>query len=214
MYPGRSAVPMDRKQHWEHVFAAKGEHDVSWFEALPAISLRMMEAAGLGPETCVLDVGGGDSRVVDALVSRGLDCIAVLDISHTALDRAKARLGNAASALMWIEADIASAWALKPMDIWHDRAVFHFLTDAGDRDRYRQHLKSTLKPAGTAIVATFAPDGPKTCSGLPVMRYSAEALSQELGDEFALVETVPHIHLTPWGTSQSFQYSRFTRTRN
>ena len=126
---------MDRKQHWEHVFGARGEQDVSWFEALPAISIRMMEAAGLGPETCVLDVGGGDSRVVDVLVSRGLDCIAVLDISHIALDRAKARLGGAASALMWIEADVASTWSLKPMDIWHDRAVFHFLTDAGDRAR-------------------------------------------------------------------------------
>jgi len=130
---------MNRKQHWDSVFASKGERDVSWFEALPAISLRMMEAAGLGPETCVLDVGGGDSRVVDALVDRGLDCVAVLDVSRTALDRAKSRLRGAAFALTWIEADVASDWSLKPMDIWHDRAVFHFLTEAGDRARYRQH---------------------------------------------------------------------------
>jgi trans-aconitate methyltransferase len=202
---------MNRKQHWDSVFTAKGERDVSWFEALPAISLRMMEAAGLGPETCVLDVGGGDSRVVDALVARGLDCVAVLDVSRRALDRAKSRLGGAAFALTWIEADVASDWSLKPMDIWHDRAVFHFLTEAGDRARYRQHLRSTLKPTGTVIVATFAPDGPEMCSGLPVVRYSAETLSKELGDEFDLVETVPHHHLTPWGTAQSFQYCRFVR---
>jgi trans-aconitate methyltransferase len=127
------------------------------------------------------------------------------------LDRAKVRLGAAAFALTWIEADVASDWSLKSMDIWHDRAVFHFLTEAGDRLRYRQHLLSTLKPTGSAIVATFAPDGPATCSGLPVMRYSAQTLSRELGDEFALVETLLHEHLTPWGTSQSFQYSRFVR---
>jgi SAM-dependent methyltransferase len=202
---------MDRKQHWEHLFSAKGERDVSWFEALPAISLRMMDAAGLGPDTCVIDVGGGDSHVVDALVARGLDCVAVLDVSKAALDRAKGRLGNAGSLLTWIEADVASDWSLKPMDIWHDRAVFHFLTSADDRARYRQHLRETLKPAGTVIVATFALDGPEKCSGLPVVRYSADTLSQELGDEFELVEAVPHEHHTPWGTSQAFQYCRFVR---
>jgi SAM-dependent methyltransferase len=204
---------MDRKQHWEGVFRVKGEQDVSWFETLPAISLRLMEAAGLGPETCVLDVGGGDSRVVDALVARGLTCVAVLDISRTALDRARVRVGDAARPVTWIEADVVSDWALKPMDIWHDRAVFHFLTDAADRARYRQHLRGTLKLAGTAIVATFAPDGPPTCSGLPVVRYSAETLSKELGDEFELVEAVAHDHRTPWGAAQSFQYCRFLRAR-
>jgi hypothetical protein len=202
---------MDAKQHWDTLFTARGEGDVSWFEALPAISLRMMEAAGLGPDTCVIDVGGGDSRLVDSLVARGLDCLAVLDVSGAALDRAKARLGQTASALTWIEADVAADWSLKPMDIWHDRAVFHFLTAAEDRARYHQHLLSTLKPAGTAILATFALDGPEMCSGLRVVRYSADALWRELGNEFQLIESVPHEHRTPWGTSQSFQYSRFVR---
>jgi hypothetical protein len=202
---------VNRKQHWDAVFRVKGERGVSWFEALPAVSLRMLEAAGLGPETCVIDVGGGDSRLVDALVARGLDCLAVLDVSSAALNRARVRLGDAASALTWIEADVAADWSLKPMDIWHDRGVFHFLTAAEDRARYHQHLLSTLKPEGTAIVATFALDGPEMCSGLPVVRYSAAALWRELGDQFQLVETVLHEHHTPWGTSQSFQYSRFVR---
>lgn len=200
-----------RKQHWDDVFTVKGERDVSWFEALPAVSLRLMEAAGLGPETCVIDVGGGDSRLVDALVARGLDCLAVLDVSSVALNRAKTRLGNAAAAVTWIEADVASDWSLKPMDIWHDRAVFHFLTAPEDRARYSEHLRQTLKVAGAAIIATFALDGPETCSGLPVVRYSADTLSRELGRDLQLVETVPYEHRTPRGTSQSFQYCRFVR---
>lgn len=203
---------MDRKQHWETIFKAKGEQDVSWFEALPTISLRMMESAGLGPETCVLDVGAGDSRLVDALVARGLNCIALLDISGAALDRAKSRLGSAAAALTWLERDVTADWTLKPVDIWHDRAVFHFLAAAEERARYGQHLRETLKASGTAIIATFAPDGPEMCSGLPVVRYSAHTLSIELGDEFTLIESVSHEHRTPWGTPQSFQYCRFVRT--
>lgn len=132
---------------------------VSWFEALPAVSLELMEAAGLTQDTCVLDVGGGGSRLVDALVARGLECLAVLDISRAALHRAQQRLGALATIPTWIEADVAGDWSLKPMDIWHDRAVFHFLTDPADRARYVDRLHETLKPGGTAIVATFALDG-------------------------------------------------------
>jgi Methyltransferase domain len=202
---------MDRKRHWETVYTTKGERDVSWLETLPAVSMRMIEAAGLTPETCVIDVGGGDARLVDTLVARGLDCLVVLDVSGAALHRAQARLGDAATALTWIEADVTADWSLKPMDIWHDRAVFHFLTTRRDRMKYRAHLSQTLKIHGTAIVATFAQDGPQWCSGLPVARYSPEALAAELGDTFRLVEAVPYTHRTPWGTTQAFQYSRFTR---
>ena len=172
---------MDRKDHWESVYTTRGERDVSWFEALPAMSMRMLESAGLGPETCVLDVGGGDSRLVDALASRGLDCLAVLDVSGAALNRAKGRLGDLAGAFTWIEADVTSAWALKPMDIWHDRAVFHFLTTAHERDGYRAHLLQTVKPGGAVIIATFATDGPEHCSGLPVARYSAATNTRRRG---------------------------------
>lgn len=202
---------MDRRGHWEHVYRTKGEHEVSWFENTPDVSLRMMEDAGLTADSCVIDVGGGDSHLVDVLIARGLDCLAVLDLSQSALDRAKARLGASATTPKWIAADVTGDWSSKPMDIWHDRAVFHFLTDAGDRARYLIHLRETVKPTGAAIIATFALDGPEKCSGLPVARYSPSTLADELGSGFSLVEAVSQVHTTPWGASQSFQYSRFAR---
>jgi len=201
---------MDRTSHWQRVYTTKGEHDVSWFETSPALSLQMMEAAGMTAETCVLDVGGGDSRLVDALVARGLTCVAVLDISAAALERARVRLGAGGGAPTWIQADVTSDWSLDPVDIWHDRAVFHFLTAPEDRDRYREHLRRTLRPGGTAIIATFALDGPEKCSGLTVARYAPETLAAELGPDFQLVSSFYHAHRTPAGAVQSFQYSRFT----
>jgi SAM-dependent methyltransferase len=189
----------------------KSDEQVSWFELLPAVSVRMLKAAGLTAESCVIDVGGGDSRLVDYLVAEGLDCVAVLDVSGAALERARARIGSRAEQVMWIESDVAAPWNLKPMDVWHDRAVFHFLTDTHARERYREHLLEVLKPGGSAIIATFAPDGPEKCSGLPVARYSPEALAAELGSSLHLIESQPHTHTTPWGTTQSFQYSRFLK---
>ncbi len=202
---------MDRRAHWQRVFTTKGEREVSWFEALPAMSLQLLEAAGLGPDTCVLDVGGGDSHLVDALAERGLDCLAVLDVSGAALARAQERLGDVAGAFTWIESDVTAAWSLKPMDIWHDRAVFHFLTTAAERAEYRAHLRQIVKPGGAVIIATFATDGPERCSGLPVARYSAESLAAELGSEFTLMEARRHEHQTPWGATQPFVYARFRR---
>lgn len=205
---------MERAAHWNRVYTTKSEQEVSWFEPLPAVSLELLEAAGMTPESCVLDVGGGDSHLVDALAARGLDCLAVLDVSGAALGRARTRLGPAAQIPIWIEADVTREWSLKPMDIWHDRAVFHFLTTADDRVRYKQHLLETLKPGGSAVIATFALDGPEKCSGLPVQRYSPEALADELGPAFALREARTHVHMTPWGSTQSFQYSRLLRERS
>jgi SAM-dependent methyltransferase len=203
---------MGRQQHWNTVYTKKDERDVSWFEDLPEISLKMLEAAGLKADSCVVDIGGGDSRLVDSLRSKGLDCLAVLDVSAAALERAKNRLREDSDVVTWIEADVTGNWFLKPMDIWHDRAVFHFLVDPSDRDRYVGHLRAVLKVGGTAVVATFNLDGPEKCSGLPVQRYSAESLARQFGNEFELIESLPHVHQTPWGTKQSFQYSRFTRT--
>ena len=202
---------MQRKEHWERVYTTKGERDVSWFESLPDVSLQMLEASGLTRETCVLDVGGGDSRLVDTLAARGMDCLAVLDVSGAALQRAQSRLGDAAKVPVWIEADVTGDWTLKPMDIWHDRAVFHFLTTPEDQVRYLAHLQAVLKVRGSAIIATFAPDGPEKCSGLPVARYSPESLAERLGAGFTLLEWRRHVHHTPWGSTQAFQYSRFTR---
>jgi SAM-dependent methyltransferase len=127
------------------------------------------------PDSCVLDVGGEDSQLVEALAPRGLDCLAVLDVSKAALERARTRQGPAAQTPIWVEADVTREWFFRPMDIWHDRAVFHFLTTADDRHRYKQHLLETLKHGGSAIIATFALDGPEKCSGLPVQRYLAGA---------------------------------------
>jgi len=202
---------VDRRAHWDKVYLTKGERDVSWFEDVPARSIEMLEAAGLTPATCVLDVGGGESHLVDHLLARGLRCLAVLDVSAAALERARGRLGPAAADVQWIVADVAGAWAASPVDIWHDRAVFHFLTTPQDRARYRAHLMGTLKRDGSAVMATFGPDGPQTCSGLPVMRYSPESLAQELGPAFSLAESRAWVHTTPWGATQSFQYARLTR---
>jgi SAM-dependent methyltransferase len=204
---------VDPEQHWETVYRTKGEREVSWFEGLPEVSLRMLATAGVTPESCVLDVGGGDSRLVDALVDRGFSCLAVLDISKAAIERSRRRLGSSGDHVRWLAADVTGAWSVHPIDVWHDRAVFHFLVDAADRRRYKDHLSSTLKPGGTAIIATFAADGPERCSGLPVQRYSPEGLAAELGEGLTLIETLAHRHTTPWGAEQSFQYSRFTRAR-
>lgn len=202
---------MDRQQHWNTIYTNKTEREVSWFETRPDISLQMLSDAGLHTESCVVDVGGGDSRLVDALTAMRLHCLAVLDVSGAALRRAQARLGPAAAAVTWIEADVVTEWALKPMDIWHDRAVFHFLIDPADRARYGVRMRAVLKLGGAAIVATFDVNGPETCSGLPVQRYSAASLAREFGDDFRLMDSVAHEHHTPWGSTQAFRYSRFVR---
>ena len=161
----------------------------------------------------MIDIGAGDSRLVDHLILLGLDCIAVLDVSGVALQRARTRISSNSNRVEWIEADVTADWSWKWADIWHDRAVFHFLTDPDERARYRAHLKSTLKPGGNAIIATFAPDGPENCSGLPVVRYSPDTLARELGADFTLVQSVSHEHHTPWGSNQPFQYSRFVLSK-
>jgi hypothetical protein len=202
---------MNSKQHWDTVYATKGERDVSWFEPSPDVSLAMIEAAGLTHDTCVIDIGGGESRLVDALVERGVTCVAVLDVAREALLRAQTRLGDKASEVAWIQADVTGAWSWKDVDIWHDRAVFHFLTERADRERYKARLAEMLKGRGFAIIASFALDGPEKCSGLPVNRYSPETLASELGGEFVLVDSRCHTHTTPWGATQAFQYSLLRR---
>jgi SAM-dependent methyltransferase len=196
---------------WNAAYRTKTAREQSWFETTPATSLRLLRSAGLTADTCVIDVGGGDSRLVDGLLALGLRCLAVLDASGTALARARVRLGPAADTVRWIEANVTGTWSCPPVDIWHDRALFHFLTEARDRDAYLARLGTTLKPGGSAIIATFSLDGPKTCSGLPVARYSPQSLASELGRDFQLVESVLHDHRTPWGTRQPFQYSRLVR---
>ena len=162
----------------------------------------------------MIDVGGGDSRLVDRLLARGVRCLTVLDISAVALSRARERLGAKADRVIWVEADVAGprTIAAHPVDMWHDRAVFHFLTDAGDRAQYVEHASRLLKPGGTVIVGTFAPDGPERCSGLPVCRYDAAGISAEFGPRFSLIETTDEAHQTPSGAIQRFCFVRLSRT--
>jgi SAM-dependent methyltransferase len=148
---------------------------------------------------------------VDFVLNRGVGCVCVLDISAAALAKARARLGQNAQRVTWIEADVTGDWYAPFVDIWHDRAVFHFLTKANDRAQYIAHLRTALRPGGTAIIATFAPEGPGTCSGLHCVRYSPESLQRELGDGFRLDEWIRESHETPFGTVQQFGYHRFTR---
>jgi SAM-dependent methyltransferase len=200
-----------RQAHWQNVYTSKAETEVSWFQDNPAPSLELMTTFGATPASAIIDIGGGASRLVDHLIDRGFGDVTVLDLSEAALDAAKARLGDRAAKVHWIVAD-ATAWEpSRTYDIWHDRAAFHFLTEASDRSAYIVRLERALKVGGLAIIATFAPDGPERCSGLPVMRYDPAGLGETLGPKFKLIDARRHSHATPWGAAQSFQFSVFRR---
>jgi SAM-dependent methyltransferase len=201
---------MDRKQHWENVYATKRVTEVSWFEAEPRVSLELIERASPAHGS-VIDVGGGASLLVDRLLDRGFKKIAVLDISAAALEHARARLGARAEKVQWITGDVTSLEDVGTFDVWHDRAVFHFLTDAEDRRKYVALARRSVKPGGHLIVGTFAVDGPPMCSGLDVCRYDAEHLARELGPDFQLVHQLAHSHTTPWGKPQAFVFGLFRR---
>ncbi|RLP25937.1 class I SAM-dependent methyltransferase [Mesorhizobium sp. YM1C-6-2] len=199
------------RAHWDNAYATKGEAGVSWFEDVPAVSLELIRQAGAGPASSVIDIGGGASRLADALLREGVGRITVLDISPAALDAAKARVGAAADDIEWIAADVTEWKPERRYDIWHDRAAFHFLTEADARAAYVERLRTALKPGGHAVIATFALDGPERCSGLPVMRYDPAGLAEVLGPSFELVGQRRNVHTTPWGSPQSFQFSLFRR---
>jgi trans-aconitate methyltransferase len=203
----------DRSMHWDNVYATKGETEVSWFQDSPAISFEMIRSASPDHGAAIIDVGGGASRLVDALLRDGYRDLAVLDVSANALDAVKKRIGPAAAAVDWIVADATTWRPGKTYDVWHDRAAFHFLTDPRDRAAYMERLRSAVTPGGHVIIATFAPDGPEKCSGLPVQRHDSASLAAELGPDFELVETRSETHHTPWDSTQAFQFSRFRRRR-
>lgn len=200
-----------RGVHWENIYRTKGEREVSWFQEAPTISLALIQAAAPAHDSAIIDIGGGASRLVDALLDEGYADVTVLDVSEAALAAAKGRLGNAAAGATWVVADVVDWKPKRRYDLWHDRAAFHFLTDAVDRRAYVVCLTEAVRPGGHAIIATFAPDGPERCSGLPIVRYDAESLGQALGSGFALVETRRHDHRTPMGSTQRFQFSLFRR---
>lgn len=200
---------MNRQQHWNEVYESKEPEDVSWYQRCPDASLALVTATGLSKDAGIIDVGGGTSTLVDCLLGAGYTQLAVLDLSGVALNRSRTRLGTRAAAVEWFEADVTSFQPPHRFALWHDRAVFHFLTAADDRRGYVATLRRTLQPGGTVIMSTFAMDGPSKCSGLDVMRYHESSITAELGSEFALQEVGRETHVTPWNTEQRFIYFRF-----
>ncbi len=202
---------MDRQAHWEGVYETKAETEVSWFQERPATSLALIAATGLGPDARMVDVGGGASRLVDHLVEKGWRSVTVLDIAAAALDRARRRLGERANLVQWLVADV-TAWSAPPsFDLWHDRAVFHFLTEPADRAAYAKTMAAAVPSGGHAIVGTFALDGPERCSGLPIQRYDADGLAGQFSAHFDLADARTEDHLTPAGKVQKFQFCRLRR---
>jgi SAM-dependent methyltransferase len=201
---------MTTRQHWERVYESKAPSEVSWFQEHASLSLTMIERTGMPLSAAILDVGAGASTLVDDLLARGRSNVTVLDVSGIALSTARRRLGDRATEVVWLEGDVLEV-PLPGVDLWHDRAVFHFLTEPADRSAYVARLTGALRPGGRAIIATFAEDGPTRCSGLPVKRYSPDLLAAELGPAFRLVDSEREEHVTPFGTVQAFTYGGFER---
>jgi 2-polyprenyl-3-methyl-5-hydroxy-6-metoxy-1,4-benzoquinol methylase len=202
---------MDASRHWNEIYRTRSPEEVSWYEAVPETSLTRIRAALAEGARSIVDVGGGASRLVDNLVQMDLSRIAVLDVADTSLNAAKRRLGSLAEHVTWIATDITKVHDVGRFGIWHDRAVFHFLTDRSDRAAYVELCERTVMPGGIAIVATFAQDGPEACSGLPVHRYAIDELAEQCGSRFELIDSERHIHTTPRGVRQSFLYASFRR---
>jgi ubiquinone/menaquinone biosynthesis C-methylase UbiE len=199
-----------RKSHWEGVYTTWDETGVSWYQDEPTRSLELIGAVAPATGGRIIDVGGGASVLVDRLLGLSFERIVVLDISETALGKARLRLGERARRVKWLVADVTELQDVGTFDVWHDRAVFHFLTDAADRKKYVELARRTVPTRGHLIIATFADDGPKRCSDLDVCRYNADSLGAEL-EGFSLVRETADTHTTPWGTSQAFFYGVFRR---
>lgn len=198
---------MQSKEHWEKVYSTKAADAVSWFQPHAELSLDIIRSTRLGRDAAIIDVGGGASTLIDDLVANGYTDLTVLDLSGAALNAARKRLGVQESKVRWIEADITRVGLpANRYDIWHDRAVFHFLTDPADRAAYVKTVLRSVKPGGHVIVATFGTDGPLQCSGLPVMRYSADELHDQFGAAFQLLDHREEKHHTPSGAVQQFVY--------
>lgn len=202
---------LNRQAHWENVYRTKRERDVSWFQETPEVSLELIRATGAGIAASIIDIGGGASRLADALLDQGYRSIAVLDLSQQALATSRARLGARAAHVDWIVADVTAWQQTRTFDIWHDRAAFHFLTEPHDRLAYGECVRRVVRPGGHVIIGTFALDGPERCSGLPVARHDHATIAQVLGGSFRLAESRTDEHRTPGGAIQRFQFSRFRR---
>ena len=204
---------VDRRRHWERVYRERGPDRVSWYESEPLMSLAMLDLAGMRAGEGVLDVGGGASPLAATLLERGVTDVSVLDISACALQASRARLGEAASRVEWIRADVLDWTPSRTYGIWHDRAVFHFLVEPESRERYLATARSAVPPGGRLVIGCFAEDGPEMCSGLAVTRYDARALADAVGSAFTLICSRRHHHRTPGGALQAFTWAVLEKTR-
>ncbi|KPV98279.1 Ubiquinone/menaquinone biosynthesis C-methyltransferase UbiE [Pseudoalteromonas sp. P1-9] len=203
---------MHKKSHWETVYTTKESNAVSWFQPHAVTSIEFINRLNCEKSAAIIDVGGGASTLVDDLLLNGHTNVSVLDLSGAALETAKKRIGESSANVKWIEADITGVTLPKQQfDVWHDRAVFHFLTTPEERRAYIKNVLHALKPHGHIIIATFSEDGPEKCSGLPIVRYSAESLHGEFGDHFVLKDQRHETHKTPFGTTQEFVFCHFVK---
>lgn len=203
---------MNAKPHWERIYHTLAPTELTWYQPHPHLSLELIHTTGVSKDAQIIDVGGGTSTLVDALLAEGYQHVTVLDLVGTALTLAQQRLGARAAAVNWVEADITAVELPRHgYDVWHDRAVFHFLTQPEDRRRYVETMRHAVRRDGHVIVATFALEGPTRCSGLDVVRYSPARLQEEFGAEFALVHSAQERHSTPLGVEQAFLYCCFQK---
>jgi trans-aconitate methyltransferase len=200
-----------RKDHWENVYVTKNRDQLSWTQNNRSTSIEWMLRLSPNHDAKVIDIGGGTSEFVDQLLDAGFPSPTVLDISSSAIEKAKQRLGQNSQLVKWITTDVATFQPTEKYNLWHDRAAFHFLTKKEDRAHYIAVLKASLPIDGYALIATFAPNGPEKCSGLEVVRYSEEDLAAELGSDFELVKSQRETHVTPWGSEQAFVYCLFQK---
>lgn len=198
---------MNVRTHWEKVYTTKAPDQVSWYRPHLETSLALIQRTASGPRASIIDVGGGESTLVDDLLTAGFQDITILDVSQAAIEATQKRLGKPAEQVHWLVADVTEV-QLSPRvyDIWHDRAVFHFLTDPEQRAAYVRQVARSVKLGGHVIVSTFGPEGPTKCSGLDVVRYDADSLHDEFGARFRLIDSVKELHQTPFGTAQQFLY--------
>jgi SAM-dependent methyltransferase len=204
-------MAFDRRAHWQTVYREKSPLEVSWYQKEPKLSLELIRSAAVDKDAAIIDVGGGASLLVDYLCKDGFRNLSVLDISQSALASTQERLGDLAGNIQWFESDVTEFTPPHPFAIWHDRAVFHFLTDKPDRTRYVAALKKALPPGGHLIIAAFAIGGPERCSGLEIVQYDLRKMKSELGEGFSFVEERNEIHITPAGKEQDFAYFHFVR---
>ncbi len=202
---------MDRKKHWEEIYKSKNTTEVSWFQASPTTSLQIVKEFNLPQSAKIIDVGGGDSFMVDRLLEMGYRNITVLDISETAINKAKDRLGEKAKTVKWIVDDATGFQPTETYDFWHDRAAFHFLTEKQEISSYVDTIRSSVKPGGYLVLGTFSEQGPTKCSGIEIKQYSENSMKSLLTDFFNKIRCITIVHITPSNTLQNFIFCSFRR---